>query len=686
MENVKSITPNAQANFTPALGDYKTLQPFRYWCQRVLPLVYDDSLSYYELLCKVVDYLNKTMEDVGTLHGDVTNLHTAYEELQSYVNNYFSNLDVQEEINKKLDEMAQDGTLETIIDKLGLYSSSVLIADRLCRIVSDTDDYADVNINTALDWGQAICVVGDKILVSLYNSKRNINNVRLVEVNISGTNILRDITINNLGHCNWMCYNPSNNYVYVSVLTYNHSGEQTATSEIIVLDYSTLSVVNKFNAPEYTHSICYDKKTGNMFALCAETKVYSFDYTNNTFSLLYNLSLDYSYTLQGMSVYDNALYIVTTSPNTIISLDLAGNVKKLYSPNNWYDIYYFGELESVDFDNDGNIYLFSVTYTSYACNRFNQIWKSNLITGYLSSYSAPFTPVGETIHIDKKYAGLNPDGSSEKPFPYLAEGIIAYNGSITFSNITMATGTYKEFIYSNKNIVINGNNSTVICAILNGAGRVVLSNIILDNETSVENAVRAYYCGDVLLENINVKTVNGDPILCINSRLALSGTFTDNSNKPVSVKNLSAYPVRCNQNIDYKILDVYSSSGGTKRTIYCNITETNTLTLSEPYFNSLTNNVFTRIGFTIRSADVTTFQCILYTELYETNIPVNKDIYYDFGSMFVSGAKTAHFISGSVKFSKTGQVELVRLKEYYMNNGTLAETANKPILISISFE
>lgn len=111
----KTITPNDQADFTPTLGNYKTLQPFRYWCQKVLPLVYDDSLSYYELLCKVVDYLNKSMEDVETLHGDVTNIHKAYVELQSYVNNYFSTLDVQKEINNKLDVMASDGSLSTLL-------------------------------------------------------------------------------------------------------------------------------------------------------------------------------------------------------------------------------------------------------------------------------------------------------------------------------------------------------------------------------------------------------------------------------------------------------------------------------------------------------------------------------------------------------------------------------------------
>jgi hypothetical protein len=114
----RSITPLPPADFTPVMGNYKTLQPFRYWCQKVLPLVYDDSLSYYELLCKVVDYLNKTMEDVETLHGDVTNLHKAYEELQNYVNTYFSSLDVQEEIDNKLNDMANSGELSNLIKPL----------------------------------------------------------------------------------------------------------------------------------------------------------------------------------------------------------------------------------------------------------------------------------------------------------------------------------------------------------------------------------------------------------------------------------------------------------------------------------------------------------------------------------------------------------------------------------------
>lgn len=98
------------------------LKPFRYWCQKVLPLVYDDSLSYYELLCKVVDYLNKTMENVNKLSENFDELQHAFNTLKKYVENYFNNLDVQEEINKKLDEMSKDGTLLSLFSSYMVYT------------------------------------------------------------------------------------------------------------------------------------------------------------------------------------------------------------------------------------------------------------------------------------------------------------------------------------------------------------------------------------------------------------------------------------------------------------------------------------------------------------------------------------------------------------------------------------
>ena len=66
------------------------MEAFRFWCQKVLPLVYDNSLSYYETLCKVVDYINNLIEtdkgligDVDTLKRDVANVKTAIDNLDS---------------------------------------------------------------------------------------------------------------------------------------------------------------------------------------------------------------------------------------------------------------------------------------------------------------------------------------------------------------------------------------------------------------------------------------------------------------------------------------------------------------------------------------------------------------------------------------------------------------------------
>ena len=99
-----------RANFQPEVYPYKETGSFRFWCQKVLPLVYDDSLSYYELLCKVVQYLNDVIANVDGLHSDVLSTNEAFKDLQDYVNDYFANLDVQNEINNKLNAMVEDGS------------------------------------------------------------------------------------------------------------------------------------------------------------------------------------------------------------------------------------------------------------------------------------------------------------------------------------------------------------------------------------------------------------------------------------------------------------------------------------------------------------------------------------------------------------------------------------------------
>lgn len=105
-----------------------------------------DALTDYELLCLVVKYLNDVITNQNEQNASITRMYNSFLALQEYVNNtkddlvtafnnldnyvryYFDNLDVQEEINNKLDQMVEDGTLEEIIakyidTKLSIYDS-----------------------------------------------------------------------------------------------------------------------------------------------------------------------------------------------------------------------------------------------------------------------------------------------------------------------------------------------------------------------------------------------------------------------------------------------------------------------------------------------------------------------------------------------------------------------------------
>lgn len=104
------------ADFKPELGAYKSLKPFVFWAQATLPTVFDDSLSYYESVSKLAKMVNTLLENVDTTEENIEKLAQAYDELQGYVNTYFDNLDVQNEINNKLDTLAEDGTLSDLIE------------------------------------------------------------------------------------------------------------------------------------------------------------------------------------------------------------------------------------------------------------------------------------------------------------------------------------------------------------------------------------------------------------------------------------------------------------------------------------------------------------------------------------------------------------------------------------------
>lgn len=130
---------------------FQRLTPFKRCVLQNFPFIEEDfdALTNYGLLCKIVAYLNRVidsqnevLQDVSEFEENVTEnfeaLRDKFVELKAYVDNYFNNLDVQEEINNKLDDMVEDGTLQEIISDY-LNATAVWGFDNVASMKSSTN-------------------------------------------------------------------------------------------------------------------------------------------------------------------------------------------------------------------------------------------------------------------------------------------------------------------------------------------------------------------------------------------------------------------------------------------------------------------------------------------------------------------------------------------------------------------
>lgn len=119
---------------------YIDLQPFQAWVQQSLPAVYDDSLSYTDLLAKMLAYLNNLVANNNTLSTDVTNAI-------NYINTFFESTDFQDKVDDKLNRMASDGSLSRLIQPL-FDAYKVQIDDDVANFKNQTNQTIETQNNS----------------------------------------------------------------------------------------------------------------------------------------------------------------------------------------------------------------------------------------------------------------------------------------------------------------------------------------------------------------------------------------------------------------------------------------------------------------------------------------------------------------------------------------------------------
>ena len=165
----------------------KKLNPFGKFCvtMGMIPTSYKESLTYEEQLLWFCSFLDKEVIP------SVNNNADAIIELQNYVANYFDNLDIQEEINNKLDEMAESGELADIIAQY-LNLAGVLVFDTLDDMKNATN-LANGSTAQTLGYANYLDCKGSLYKIREITNSDVIDNVNIVALNNSETLIAEKV-------------------------------------------------------------------------------------------------------------------------------------------------------------------------------------------------------------------------------------------------------------------------------------------------------------------------------------------------------------------------------------------------------------------------------------------------------------------------------------------------------------
>lgn len=148
-----TVDPTVAGRYThdKTRGKYNTdtfphLRPFRFWCQHVLPLTYDDSLSYYELLCKIHKILNECIRQLEGLEEDFEHLLDCFahftEDIEYFVDS--SMKDFADYINENFSEFAD--YINTNFDSFEDFINTTF--ENLVKFINDNMDSMEEFINT----------------------------------------------------------------------------------------------------------------------------------------------------------------------------------------------------------------------------------------------------------------------------------------------------------------------------------------------------------------------------------------------------------------------------------------------------------------------------------------------------------------------------------------------------------
>lgn len=381
------------------------MRRLRYWVQKVLPLVYDDSLSYYELLNKVVWKINEMIGVIETVEGKVDDL-------------YNSNL--RPLVSEILSEWLEDGTLADIItdDVLDSLDRKIDLAITESKLTQNTTapiyvgDYLAL-VNRYLPsavaklGSRAYCFDAVKESWGLANMS-DTGRVRIYS--LSSNAFEREVAIY-CGHCNSVAYDTKLQKFFIApVFTYLTGVRQN--SNILITYDETFTSSGTVSMPVQIMGVSFDSANEQLYALGYNHVVYKYNYATNLFeawSTIDFTGVATSFTgnetyNQDFAVYNNQFFISAPRGNILTGVLTEDTCKVVFGFNVGHlcnnNNFFLGELEGFEFDVDGH--LFASMYTQLTGSMYNGFMveiQTGITPPYIPDQGGVYSVSNETLEL-----------------------------------------------------------------------------------------------------------------------------------------------------------------------------------------------------------------------------------------------------------------------------------------------
>lgn len=306
------------------------LSPFKWFVLQNFPFIEADfdALTNYELMCKVVEYLNETIAKTNELGNQV-----------EVLTNWFNNLDVQEEINNKLDEMADSGELQEIMADY-LNTKAIFGFDTKQDMKSATNlvagSYAKTYGNTNYKTGDGYFykvreitnqdVVDDDNIIALADEDlvaEKIPDARIDEINAELSEKAR---IKALKKTKAVKFTALEDGISKNGVNYYYDRNLKSKSNALPM----VSFTNQSGTFPVVQGVAVWNRTGQVLYVNSE-EIYTISYTNTpTKTTIYSDDFGHG---GDACIYEDDMYITDSDNSNIYKVNLQTGTKTTYSVN-----------------------------------------------------------------------------------------------------------------------------------------------------------------------------------------------------------------------------------------------------------------------------------------------------------------------------------------------------------------